>query len=305
MKYIILIILVVFAISKISKKQKSSSQFNKPRKKNLASKSTDKATIESESDFSDYNQNKWKTYVDSSMSGWIEQERSNARSGVLESLIDFETYKEYMLEFSERHNLYDQEGTTKSLKAYRIESKKSIDEWLDELHRQKYNDLTKEFVEPFDITGYFLQIRAFMTNENIKPIKAVYWNLEGQAVSPFYGLYNFCLKYCKYKKSSKLFGELFENVVKWEKGEILRQGEPGKQYEEQGLWINWNRITKDFVSPSIRKIIKKDNSNSKYNEDWILGDVPKYINQRADFYNRNFISRSKYFVTDKTISLLR
>ena len=130
-------------------------------------------------------------------------------------------------------------------------------------------------------------------------------DFEGQGVTPFYGLYNFCKKYFKFKKSSKVLGTLFNNVVQWENGEILRKGEPGKKFEEQGLWINWNRLTKDFVSPSIKNIIKKDNSNSQYDEKWILEDVPKYINERVDFYNKHFIPESKYYITDKTIALIK
>ena len=140
MIYIILIALVVLAIIKISKQKKRDSRSKQLRKMGINEESIEKAIIMSdmsESDLDDYYKNKHVRRIDDSMPDWIKHERSVSRMGVLESLINDATYKDYFIEFSTKTNLYDEEGTTKSLMAYRIEASRIINNWLDELYKKK------------------------------------------------------------------------------------------------------------------------------------------------------------------------
>jgi len=82
---------------------------------------------------------------------------------------------------------------------------------------------------------------------------------------------------------------LFDNVCKWENGEIFREGEPNKEFETP-LWINWNKVGKDFLS--LKTKLKKDSPEGLK---WLKETLGEYIRGRKEFYDQ-FGEESEYFI---------
>ena len=78
----------------------------------------------------------------------------------------------------------------------------------------------------------------------------------------------------KWKGTKRTSQIIFDNVCKWENGEIFREGEAGKELEE-GLWINWNNVGKDFLS--LKTKLKKEDKGGL---EWLKDNVGIYIKDK-------------------------
>tara|TARA_Y100000310_G_scaffold154467_1_gene154033 strand:+ start:150 stop:1457 length:1308 start_codon:yes stop_codon:yes gene_type:complete len=172
-----------------------------------------------------------------------------------------------------------------------IKIKKIINKTFCIPHKEKhYNKETKSWSD-FDINGIFLQIRSLMIVSK-NPLPHYIWKLISG--NPFDRVYRICRDYMKWKGNKKTTQIVFDNVCKWENGEIFREGEPQKEYEHP-LWINWNKVGKDFLSMKTK--LKKEGEGGL---EWLKDDVGGYIKDRKNFYN-SFGDESEYFISDELI----
>lgn len=158
------------------------------------------------------------------------------------------------------------------------------------LEKNKYNKGTKTWSD-FDINGVFLRVRVFMMNRK-KPFPHYVWNLVSG--NPFDRIYRICRDYMKWKGTKRTAQIVFDNVYKWENGNIFREGEPLKEYEYP-LWINWNVVGKDFISMKTK--LKKENKGGL---EWLKDVVGGYIKSRVDFYSQ-FGAESQYFISENLL----
>ena len=158
-------------------------------------------------------------------------------------------------------------------------------------HKEKhYNTETKSWSD-FDINGIFLQIRSLMIVKK-NPFPHYVWKLiDG---NPFDRVYRICRDYMKWKGNKKTTQIVFDNVCKWENVGIFREGETQKEYEE-GLWINWNKVGKDFLTMKTK--LKKEGEGGL---EWLKDEVGEYIKDRKNFYN-SFGEESEYYISDELI----
>ena len=81
-------------------------------------------------------------------------------------------------------------------------------------------------------------------------------------------------------------------------GEIFREGEPNKEFETP-LWINWNKVGKDFLS--LKAKLKKDSPEGLK---WLKVSVGGYIQERKEYYDQ-FGEESEYFISQELIEKFR
>ena len=159
------------------------------------------------------------------------------------------------------------------------------------LKSDKYDPDTKSWTD-FDVTGVIMRVRGHMINMT-NPFPHYVWNVVPG--NPFDRIYRVCRDYNKWKGTMRSSKVLFDNVCKWETGEIFREGEPNKEFETP-LWINWNKVGKDFLS--LKTKLKKDSPEGLK---WLKETVGGYIKERKEFYDQ-FGEESEYFIQDELLN---
>ena len=157
--------------------------------------------------------------------------------------------------------------------------------------KEKHYDKETKSWSDFDINGIFLQIRSLMIVMK-NPFPHYVWKLISG--NPFDRVYRICRDYMKWKGNKKTTQIVFDNVCKWENGEIYREEEPSKEYEHP-LWINWNKVGKDFLTMKTK--LKKEGEGGLK---WLKDEVGGYIKERKNFYN-SFGEESEYYISDELI----
>lgn len=125
------------------------------------------------------------------------------------------------------------------------------------------------------------------------PFKMNVWNLISG--NPFDRVWRVCRDYTKWKGTKRVSEVLFNNVKKWENGEIFRDGEPSKPHEKP-LWVNWNTIGKSLLT--LKTKLKKEDKGGL---DWLRDDVGSYLKNRKSFYD-DFGKESEYYISDELIT---
>ena len=54
-------------------------------------------------------------------------------------------------------------------------------------------------------------------------------------------------RYKKWKGTKRVTKKVFDNVVKWESGNIFKEGERENKELYESLWIDWNVVGKVFL----------------------------------------------------------
>jgi hypothetical protein len=192
--------------------------------------------------------------------------------GVPEDLVSEEKLRNFFNEYT-----YEDQLQSKNLpKLYSLnEIKKNIRSYVVELIKFAYDEKKNGWRE-IDITHEFMQVRMMMVDIS-NPIPSYVWNLiDG---NPFYSIYRVCSDYMKWKNSLDVYKEVFLNVCRWESGSLFSDDEVLSKYEE-GLWVNWNRIGKDFLS-SKDEIISNDGGLR-----WLQEAFSDHIKRRKIFYDQ-------------------
>jgi hypothetical protein len=192
--------------------------------------------------------------------------------GVPEEIVSDNKLKKFFREYS-----YDDQNLSKdsSRVVYLNHIKKVIRSYVDDLRSNIY-DGEGNYWNDFEITHEFMQVRLLMIDIS-NPIPAYVWNLiDG---NPFYTIYNLCREYMKWKKSLFVYKEVFNNVCRWESGNIFSEDEILSKYEE-GLWVNWNKIGNDFLSAK-NKIMTLDGGLR-----WLKEEFSDHIKRRRIFYDQ-------------------
>jgi len=229
-------------------------------------------------------------------------ERSDGKGGVWTGYKDY--FRKYVCEskeiISDRdlitiHKKYYSEFdpiTEKETRLKEVNHRKRLihKEFCEPLKNQKYNKEEKSWVD-FDVTGVFMRVRGLMIDDS-KPFPQYVWNVVSG--NPFNRIYRVCRDYTKWKGTLQSSKVLFENVCKWENGDIYREGEPHKELESP-LWMNWNTIGKDFLT--LKTKLKKDSPEGL---DWLKNTVGGYISERKEFYNQ-FGENSDHFIQDELL----
>jgi len=192
--------------------------------------------------------------------------------GIPEELISEEKLRNFFSEYT-----YDDQVQSKSLsKIYSLNKiKKNIRTYVDSVIQNVYDEQNNEWKE-IDISHEFSQVRILMLDIS-NPIPSYVWNLVDG--NPFYSIYRVCRDYMKWKNSLKVFKTVFTNVCRWESGSLFSGDEILSKYEE-GLWVNWNRIGKDFIS-SKDAILNLDGGLK-----WLKGEFSDHIKRRKNFYDK-------------------
>ena len=151
-------------------------------------------------------------------------------------------------------------------------------------------DENRKIWNDFDITHQFLQVRTFMIDTS-NPIPTYVWNLMDG--NPFYRIYRVCRDHMKRKKSLVVYKKVFKNVCDWELGTLFRDNEFQSKYEE-GLWVNWNRVGKDFLSS--KSTIKNINGGLE----WLKEEFSDHIKLRKNFYDQ-FTQGNEHIISDDFI----
>ena len=158
------------------------------------------------------------------------------------------------------------------------------------LKSDKYDPDTKSWTD-FDVTGVIMRVRGHMINTT-NPFPHYVWNIVPG--NPFDRIYRICRDYTKWKGTLRTSKTLFDNVCKWENGEIFREGEPNKEFEIP-LWVNWNVVGKVFLS--FKTKLKKDSPEGL---EWLKETVGGYIRERKEFYDQ-FGEDSEYYISDELL----
>ena len=95
------------------------------------------------------------------------------------------------------------------------------------------------------------------------------------------------------EKSLVVYKKVFKNVCDWELGNLFRENEFQSKYEED-LWIDWNKVGKDFLS--LKSTIKKINGGL----DWLKGPFTDHIKLRKNYYNK-FTFRNEHIISENII----
>ena len=82
-----------------------------------------------------------------------------------------------------------------------------------------------------------------------------------------------------FRYSLMVYKDVFKNICRWESGTLFSEDEILSKYEE-GLWVNWNRIGKDFLV-SKRKIMTLNGGLR-----WLKEEFSDHIRQRKSFYDQ-------------------
>jgi hypothetical protein len=192
--------------------------------------------------------------------------------GIPEELISEDKLKKFFSEYT-----YEDQLQSKNLTKIDSlnEKKKKIRIYVDSLIKNVFDENTSEWRE-IDITHEFLQVRILMIDIS-NPIPSYIWNLVDG--NPFYRVYRVCRDYMKWKNSLDIFRLVFDNVCRWESGSLFSGDEILAKYEE-GLWVNWNRIGRDFIS-SKNAILELPGGLQ-----WLKGEFSDYIKRRKNFYDK-------------------
>ena len=170
------------------------------------------------------------------------------------------------------------------------EIKRHIRKTFIDGHIKNYDKNTKTWKD-FDVNGMFLRVRGSMMDTN-KPFPPYVWNLVSG--NPFDRVFRIGRDYTKWKGTLGTSKTLFDNVCKWENGEIFREGEPNKEFEIP-LWVNWNVVGKVFLS--FKTKLKKDSPEGL---EWLKETVGGYIRERKEFYDQ-FGEDSEYYISDELL----
>ena len=162
--------------------------------------------------------------------------------------------------------------------------------FCEPLKSQHYDPNTKSWND-FDVTGVIMRVRGHMINPT-NPFPHYVWNIVPG--NPFDRIFRICRDYTKWKGTLRTSKTLFDNVCKWENGKIFREGEPNKEFETL-LWVNWNKVGKDFLS--LKTKLKKDSPDGL---DWLKETVGGYIIDRKEFYDQ-FGEDSEYYISDELL----
>jgi hypothetical protein len=210
--------------------------------------------------------------------------------GVPKEMVSDAELKDFFSEYSSYENQYSK----KPSKLIILNSmKKEIQSYIDGLIKDKYDEKSKRWND-FEITYQFLEVRTFMIDTS-NPIQSYVWNLiDG---NPFYKIYRVCRDYMKWNKSLSGYKSVFKNVCDWEIGTLFRKNESQSKFEE-GLWINWNKVGKDFLS-----------SKSVINEmdgglEWLKGEFTNHIERRKNYYDQ-LSDGNEHIISDDLIQKIK
>ena len=209
--------------------------------------------------------------------------------GVPEKVVSEEELRNFFKDYS-----YEDHISAKNL--YKLEAlnelKKTIRQYVDDLRKNMYNETNNSWQE-IDVSHEFMQIRLLMIDIS-NPIPAYVWNLiDG---NPFYQIYDVCRDYMKWRNSLLVFKEVFKNICRWESGTLFSGEEIISKYEE-GLWVNWNRIGKDFISA------KNTIAGLEGGLRWLQEEFSDHIKRRKNFYDQFTPDNNLIFSEDMVQSL--
>jgi hypothetical protein len=192
--------------------------------------------------------------------------------GVPEEIVSEDKLKNFFSEYT-----YDDKQLSKSSSSLTSlsEIKKAARSYVDDLIKNVYDVKSKTWND-FDVGHEFHQVRMLMIDIS-NPIPAYVWNLVDG--NPFYNIYAVCRDYMQWKKSLSIYKKVFKNVCRWESGSLFTEDEILSKYEE-GLWVNWNRIGKDFIS-SKNKIMTLNGGLR-----WLKEEFSDHIKRRKSFYDQ-------------------
>jgi len=210
--------------------------------------------------------------------------------GITEEMVSDEELKDLFSEYSSYQNLY----TKKPSKLIILNSiKKEIRTNIDNLVKDKYDNISKQWTD-FEITFQFLEIRKLMIDTS-NPIQAYVWNLiDG---NPFPKIYRVCRDYMKWKKSLSTYKCVFKNITDWEIGTLFKNNEPQSKFEE-GLWVNWNKVGKDFLSS------KSEIRNIDGGLEWLHEEFTRHIERRKNYYDQLGYN-NEHIISDDLIQKIR
>lgn len=210
--------------------------------------------------------------------------------GIPDKIIDSEKLKDFFSEYSAEENPY----TKKPTKLIVLNSmKKNIHAYINHLLKDMYDDKRKVWHD-FDVVSQFVHIRKLMIDVS-DPIPVYAWNLiDG---NPFYRLFRVCKNYMLWKNSLMVYKKVFSSVCDWESGSLLLGDEVFSEYEE-GLWVNWNRVGKDFLN--LKNKIMTLNGGIR----WLKGEFADHIQQRAKFYD-TFTGENKLIISKNILKSIK
>ena len=155
-----------------------------------------------------------------------------------------------------------------------------------------YDKPTKTWKD-FDIDRIYFQTRSLMLGKPDFPIPNYIHLLDDR---PFTYCWRLTRDYMKWKGNKRVTKKVFDNVVKWENGEIFREDEREHKGLYESLWINWNDVGKVFLQMKTK--LKKEDKGGL---DWLVSDVKDYVLGRVSFYEE-LGEESKYRIREDLIS---
>ena len=144
--------------------------------------------------------------------------------------------------------------------------------------KEKYYDKKTKTWSDFDIDRVYFQTRSLMLGKPDFPIPNYVHLLDDR---PFTYCWRLTRDYMKWKGTKRVTKKVFDNVVKWESGNIFKENERENKELYEPLWINWNDVGKVILQ--MRTKLKKED---KGGYDWLVSDVKDYILNRVSFYDR-------------------
>ena len=210
--------------------------------------------------------------------------------GVPEEIVNDDELKEFFSEYSSYENQFTKKPSKLKLL---ISMKKKIDLHIDDLVKDMYDAKRKKWHD-FEITYHFLEVRKLMI-DTASPIPEYVWNLiDG---NPFYKIYRVCRDYMRWKKSLGIYNIVFKNICDWEIGTLFRNYESESKFEN-GLWINWNKVGKDFISS--KSTLKKIDGGIE----WLKEEFVRHIERRKYYYDQ-LTAGNEYIISDKLIEQIK
>lgn len=155
-----------------------------------------------------------------------------------------------------------------------------------------YDKTTKTWKD-FDIDRIYFQTRSLMLGKPEFPIPNYIHLLDDR---PFTYCWRLTRDYMKWKGTKRVTKKVFENVVKWEKGEIFKEGEREHKGLYEPLWINWNDVGKVFLQMKTK--LKKEDKGGL---EWLISDVKEYVLGKVSFYEE-LGEESNYRIKEDLIS---
>ena len=211
------------------------------------------------------------------------------RFGIPKEIISEKSLKIFFNEYSFEES-HISKGSSKLKLINKI--KKTIRLYVDDLIKNVYDEKSKEWYD-FDVTHEFTQVRKLMIDIS-DPIPAYVWNLiDG---NPFHSIYRVCRDYMKWKHSLIVYKKVFKSVCNWESGNLFYDDDALSVYEEE-LWVNWNRVAKDFISS--KNLIMTLNGGLR----WLKGEFSTYIKTRKNFYDK-FSPTNELVISNDIIQLV-